>query len=176
MHAISSFVATYLLLVIATLASNCARANSTDKLQLISVGDDCSFSIVVFNKTLTKKQMRTGKIPDSTFPFITDHCDSNRISAGIFGTQHSLIREGTMSSIGAGAPYTDGTLSIKVRQGKRRLKIVHPPPAACNEGFLESTEYFDALVIIRNKHGSFEIKSSLLKPSCTKVKNVNPQK
>lgn len=176
MRTLSSFVVTCIFLCIGTLSADCAHANPTDKLQLISVGADCGFSSVVFNKAITEKQMRTGRFPDSTFAFITDYCDNDRIGVGIFGTLRNLTRESTTSSFGVGAPYTDGTLSIKVRQGKRRLKIVHPPPAACDEGFLESTEYFDAVVTVKNENSSFEIKSSLLKPGCTKVQNVKLQK
>jgi hypothetical protein len=159
-------------LLIATLTANYVRATPISELLLVSVGDDCIYSIEVFNKVLTKKQMRTMKVPESTFAFITDHCETERISAGIFGVPHVLTRE-SLSSLGTGAAYTDGAISVKVRQGRRRLKVVHPPPAACDEGFVESSEFFDAVVTVRKANQSFTLHGTLLKPGCTK-ENEDP--
>ena len=154
----------------------CASATPADQFQLIGVGDDCLGSITVFNKVLTKNQMRTGERPNSTFEFITDYCDTDRIRAGVFGMQRTLTRASTKFPLGRGAPYSDGELSIDVRQGKSRLKVVHPPPAACNDGFLESLEFFDATVFIRNEKALVEIRSTLMESGCTKVSDVKTRK
>lgn len=154
---------------------------SSDNLNLQLVGDDCTSSIEVLNQRLTKQKLRSYQNDLSIFSFITDVCETNLIKVGIFGETHKLTRPDTRNQLGQGGIYSDDALSVEVKRGPLRSKIIFPPPAACEDGHLEHMEYFDATTTVKTKANVYRIQSTLISPGCTRAyvtksgKIVTPQ-
>ena len=146
-----------------------AERKSVSELQLVRVGDDCVSASTVFNQRLTLQQMRQSSHLDSRFiyEFITDYGERQRIGIGIFGERRELARSDDVNDLGRGAFYSDGVISVRVIRGRRRLKIIHPPPAACDDGYVESTEFFDAMTIVMVNGKTFSIPGTLMRQDCT---------
>ena len=159
-----------------TFHAHAAEPKAADALGLNPIGSDSTSKTLVFNQRLSLPQIqrqrqaqRTGQYDPAIFYFLTDHGDNDRILLGIGGEQFELKRADTRSPLGRGGPYLQSSTAVSVRRGISRLKIIHPGPAACEDGYLESTEYFDSTVRIRHQGRTIKLNTTMEKQGCTSV-------
>lgn len=179
-HLLSTFVCYFAVLIGTFLHAHAAQPSATDALRLMPVGSDSTSKTLVFNQQLSAKQIQqhmqrttaaaaADKFKPRVFHFLTDHGDNDRILVGVRGEQFELQRAATNQPLGRGGPYSDGVTTVDVQRGASRLQVMHPGPAACEDGYLESTEFFDANVRIVSQGRTFKINTTMVKQGCKLV-------
>ncbi|HEU0015514.1 MAG TPA: hypothetical protein VFQ45_17660 [Longimicrobium sp.] len=143
--------------------TNPPRAHPLPPLMDVS-GDDCTASILVFDKPPGEATLEEPGIP-----FINDGCWGGRIFLGIDGQRRELTRKEESLPLGLGGAYSDGEYRVLVKRGKVFSRVGEPGETELPCQAPQATTYYvtyEVEVRIRSRRGSWTIHGALDDAEC----------